>query len=406
MPGLGHKSYVQFGGREATYGTFVAPTQKLEIINWNITPTVGVINDTSLYGQPSKRALYQGGLLYRGTFLCRLNYEGFEELFRNAWGTYSNTIVTGTTRDHFFREGPTLTPMSIEVNLGDVPTAGKVFRLLGAKLTAMTIRGTAGSGNDGMLTVEFTVLAKDYVSDQTPTAAVTHATVAAVTATGVSSLTRATGSFITDTVAVGDYIIHPGVWPGTRVLTVAALLITTSAPAQIPATVGQAVFLTVQAPQLLPVLFSHSVAASISDGTTDAASSVRVRSFEVTLESPHHEDRYFFGGGLNIDEPIRSDFLTARFRLTQEFTTKAQHDAARAFTKGSPKLLFRHPEALQSADFREFEIRCSNANMVEFGAPVEGFGIIMSTATWEGIFDPTDATALFARFRNALPALP
>jgi hypothetical protein len=72
-----------------------------------------------------------------------------------------------------------------------------------------------------------------------------------------------------------------------------------------------------------------------------------VRSFEVTLSQPHTEDRFYMGA-LNMDEPMRSDFLAARWRLTQEYTTKTQMDAVINFTTGSPRILFRHPTALKT----------------------------------------------------------
>lgn len=401
MPGLGHKSYVQFGPKEGTYGSFQTPTKKLEVVSWNIAPQVGVIQDPSLYGAQSRRALYQGGLLYKGTFVVRLNYEGLEELFRAVFGTYSQAVVSGTVRDHTFKEGATLNSYSFEVGVGDVPT-GKVFRLLGAKLTSLTVRGTAGSGTDAMLQAEFSVVAKDMTSDAAPTAAATVGPIASCSTTsGAFTLTRASGSFVTDGVVVGHTVSASSVPPGTVVLSVAALTLTLSAAAT--ATVSgslSASFLTMQAPSVLPVLYHQGV--TIDDGTADTP---RIRSFEVTLESPHAEDRFYLGS-VNIDEPLRSDFLTARWRLTQEFSTKTQFDAARAFTEGSPKLLFRHTTDIGSGNFREFELRSNRANLVEFSNPVEGYGVLISTATWEAFYDDaTDLSALVARFRNNMPAL-
>jgi hypothetical protein len=328
MAGLGHKSYVQFGPKETTYGTFVTPTKKLEVVSWSVAPQVGVIQDPSLYNAQSRRGLYQGGLLYKGTFVVRLNYEGLEELFRGVFGTYSNTVVSGAIRDHFFKEGATLNSYSFEVIVGDIPT-GKCFRLLGSKLTGLTVRGTSGVGTDAMLQAEFTVVAKDMTSNNNPTAALSF-------------------------------------------------------------------------PSVFPVLYHQ--ATTVDDGTADTGANLRVRAFEVSLESPHAEDRFYLGS-VNIDEPLRSDFLTARFRLTQEFKTQTQFDAARAFTVGSPQLTFRHPTDLGGGFFREFELRANQANLVEFSNPIEGYGVLISTATWEAFYDVTDASALVARFRNNQAAL-
>lgn len=330
MAGLGHKSYLQFGPKETTYGTFVTPTKKLEVISFNVAPQVGVIQDPSLYDAQSRRGIFQGALSYKGTVVLRLNYEGLEELFRGVFGGagYTSTVVSGSVRDHTFKESASLNSYSFECIIGDI-TAGTCFRLVGAKLTALTVRGTAGVGTDAMLQAEFSVIAKDMQSNQTPTAALSF-------------------------------------------------------------------------PAVFPVLYHQAL--TIDDGTADAASSVRVRSFEVSLENPHAEDRFYLGS-VNIDEPLRSDFLVARWRLTQEFKTRTQFDAARAFTAGSPQLVFRHPTDLGGGFFREFELRSGSANLVEFSNPVEGFGIILSTATWEAWRDATDASALVGRFRNTQAAL-
>lgn len=399
MPGLGHKSYVQFGGKETTYGTFVAPTKKLEVVSFNVSPTVGVIQDASLYGGQSRRALYQGGLNYKGTFTVRLNYEGLEQLFRAAFGSYTNTVVSGVVADHIFREGSALDKYSMEVVVGDVPT-GKCFRLTGVKVTGLTIKGSAGTGNDAMLMADFTIVARDMESNQNLTAATTVATISSLTISG-STLTRASGSFVTDGVTAGMTITSANVPVGTVVSTVSALSITMTNPGTNGSGLS-ASFSNMQAPALLPVLYHQATIAD--DGTTDVAADVRIRSFEVSLENPHAEDRFYIGA-LNVDEPLRSDFLTARWKFTQEFNTRVAFDAARAFTNGSPQLLFRNSsvDLSGSGHYREFELRSNAANVVEFGAPVDGYGIIIASTTWEAYYNATDATALLARFRNSIP---
>jgi hypothetical protein len=225
-PGLGHKSYLQIGPKESTYGTYIAPTAKLELMSWDVNPNVGVIQDPSLYSQQSRRALYQGLYTVGGTFKVRLNYEGLLEIFRGIFGNYPapTTVETGV-RDHFFKEGATLNSYSPEVIIGDV-TTGKCFRMLGSKFIGLRVAGRAGNGVDGMLTAEVTVAAKDFVSNQTPT--------------------------------------------------------------------GSLVF-----PPVFPVLFHQGI--TMDDGTADAVGSVRIRSFEVSLEQPHtQEDRAYFGS-LTID---------------------------------------------------------------------------------------------------------
>ena len=401
VPGLGHRSYLQIG-KETTYGTAVAPTARFEIVSATIPPQVGIIQDASLNQAPARRAIYQGGLLYKGTFVVRVNYEGLEELFRAVFGAtgYAGSVYSSPLNQHTYKESSILPSYTVELSIGDIPT-GKVARYVGAKLTDLTIRATAGTGNDAMLMAEVTVLAKDAISDQNPGASLT-------------------------------------------------------------------------APAVMPVLFHQAVVAD--DGTADANSNIRMRGFELSLTQPHAEDRFYLTS-VNPDEPVRSDFLQARWRLTQEYITKTQFDAARAFTTGSPRLLFRHPTAVNtgspgsvsnvsaagvflitrsSGDFtsvvkvgsylgvgagvyfpvgttvtavtalqitvdqpsltgpsypasnqpftfpvaREFEVRSGSANLSDFTSPVEGYGVLISTATWDAWYDATDLTSLFVRLNT------
>lgn len=333
IPGLGHKTTLRIG-KESSWGGGATPTKSFEVVSWNVGPQVGVIQDGSLNNKQSRRAMYQGGYLVRGTFVVRLNYDGLAELFRAVQGGYTGTAGSGgdsAVITHVFTEAATLPSYEMQVSVGDIPT-GTVFRLTGAKLINVTVRGTAGTGNDAMLMAEFTVLAKDMVSNFT-----------------------ATGS---------------------------------------PSSYNP-----------FPVLFHQ--ASTVDDGLETLASTpaTRVRSLELTLENPHAEDRFYLSS-VNIDEPVRNDFLTARWRITQEFLTKTAYDAARNFTTGSPQFVFQHPTTIGTTKKREFEVRSGSAQLVEWSAPVEGYGIIIATATWEAFYDPTDLTALYIRIQNLDAALP
>lgn len=334
MPGLGHKSYLQTGPKETSYGTYVAPTQKLEMLpGWDLPLDPSVIPDPSLYGGVSPRALFAGPTIYQGSMPFRLNYEGLLELFRGVLPLYSSALVETGVRDHTFKEGPTLNSYSPELILGDVP-AGKCFRVLGEKHPDLTIRGTAGTGDDAMLRAEFKMIVKNVLSNQTPT--------------------------------------------------------------------GSLVF-----PAVLPVIYhsDDAAAAVVDDGTADAASSVRVRSFEMAYEQPHTAEERVYLGSKTIDEPLRNALVKCTWKLTQEFNTLTQFEAAKNFTEGSPRLLFQHPATIGVSSKREFEIRSNKANLLGWSAPIESYGIILSTATWQAFNDPTDASALVARFRNTESAL-
>lgn len=168
-PGLGFLSYIQIG-KETTFNTAAVATSKLEIIDWNVQPVIGVIRDPSLYGGVSQRAIYQGSRYWKGTFKVRLNFEGQLELFRGALGTYASTVVETSVRDHKFTEGATLNSYTIEAALGNIPN-GKCFRMTGATFTGVTLAGSATGGADENVIATFSVVAPDMQSAITPTAA-------------------------------------------------------------------------------------------------------------------------------------------------------------------------------------------------------------------------------------------
>lgn len=324
MPGLGFKSWCQIG-KETAFGGGATPTAKFEVVSFNVAPVVGMIQDPSLRDAVSRRGLYAGGLVYKGTMTVRANYVGMLELLRAVFGGYSQATVESGVRDHTFKETSTLPTYQMEVVLGDVPT-GKCFKLLGAKLFNLTLRGTAGTGNDAMMMAEFSIIAKSMASNQSITGSLSF-------------------------------------------------------------------------PAVMPVLYHQAI--TVDDGTADTPT---VRSFEVSFEQPHAEDRFYLGAQ-NILEPLRQEFVTARWRLTEEFATQTAWDAAAAFTAGSPKLLFQHPTTIGAASKSEFEIRSNQANLEDISVPIEGFGVLLATLPWQAFYDGTDLSSLLVRVRNTDAAL-
>lgn len=172
MPGLGNKSYLQLGV-ESAYATAVAAAAKMEIISANIDPVVGTIPDPSLYNAQSRRGLYQGGLFYRGSIVARGNYGGgatggLGRLIKAAMGTVTTTGAGPFT--HTYKEAATPPSLTLELIEGDVP-ANQCKRAIGTIVTDMTIRATAGQGEDAMLQFEFGIVAKSVTLGFTPTAA-------------------------------------------------------------------------------------------------------------------------------------------------------------------------------------------------------------------------------------------
>jgi tail tube protein len=175
MPiGEGRKSYIQFG-LESTWGTGVAATNRLEVISMDVAPDQGIILDPSLNNSVGRRGLFQGGRVYRGTFLVRLTYQGMLKLFKALFGvTWTPTVVEGAVSwDHIIHDQLaqlTVHSLTIEMIEGDIGT-GLCQRLLGTVITSLTVRAVAGQGQDAMLQAEFEVLAKEKETGATPTGA-------------------------------------------------------------------------------------------------------------------------------------------------------------------------------------------------------------------------------------------
>lgn len=332
----GHKAFMEFGTRESAYGVWTAPDTRHELISWNMSPNIGVIRDPSLNNAPSRRGVYQGGLSYTGAFTIRLNYEGSDELFDWAMGAYTGAAEDTSAVKHTFQEASLLSSRSFEIQPGDPLGDADVWRVTGAKCIGFTARGTAGQGNDAMVTVEFRFIAQNVTTAQT-----------------------STGSSF---------------------------------------------------PDIYPVLFHQAKVAlgagsGFDDGTADVAADVRVRSFEVNYEQPLSEDRYYMGS-VNIDEPLRNDFLTPTWRITQEFKTLTQWDAAVAFTAGSPTVTFQHPTIIgATTTVRSMSFKSGTAYLTDMSPPVDGYGVLLSTATWEAVKDATIGSALYLERINLTPDL-
>jgi len=89
----------------------------------------------------------------------RLAYEGLNEIYRAAMGTYSSGTDTPAVT-HAFTEGdPRM--LTAEIVKGEVTAAGKCFQLDGGKIRSLTFEWAAGGV--GFLDVDF--LGKDLIPD-------------------------------------------------------------------------------------------------------------------------------------------------------------------------------------------------------------------------------------------------
>ena len=479
MPGLGLKSYLQLA-RETIYGqqpTYIGHP-KVEIISENLTPQIGSIRDPSLSNSPSRRALYEAGKLYSGSIVVRGAYEGVLEMLRGVFGDYTPTELSAAkSYDHVFKNHATPSSYSLEMVVGDIPT-GTCFRLSGAKFRSVTLRMTAGQGNDAMLQAEFGVVARDMQADQVLTTKCVSDRPSCAISTS-TSLTHAS-SFLTYGARVGMIVSHATAIPvGTYITAISADGLTCTLSRACtngnPLTIG----FGPGSPSLQPVLFHQAiqyddgspaaglglwaigVPGTIASGTdftrsggsnttdgivsgymvtgaglstvaptfvnvvtnatlltlTPAATNgvttltflnpLRIRSIEVTLENPLDEGRFYLGSP-NVDEPVRSDFLSCRWRITQEFQSLSAFDSARLWpaTVPSPNFQFQQPPLFFTTYHREFQISSGSAQFVEWSAPVESYGVIIATATLEAYLDSGTASTVVVRVRNGENSLP
>ena len=296
IPGRGHKAKMYFA-RETTWGdsaTCPNPEYTLEIISSSITPELGMIEDPSLNDAVSRRNLYRGGQLARGNIVLRGNYEGLEELLYAATGTYAYSSSV-----HTFTEGAIPPSLVLWIKAGGVQknAADAYFRYLGAVVTSLTLRATAGTGTDKSAEI--------------------------VNVSNFSSVGNAT-------------------------------------------------------PDVRPMLF-HTAAV---DNGVDTPTTTRVRSFEFKIENQMAEDRFYFGSE-NIDQPLRSNFLTTSLQMTQEFFNAESFDAGIDFSDCDVSATFTEA----SPGLGEMYIHIPSAKLQSWSTPVEGYGILISTINYIGYYN-------------------
>ncbi len=137
----------------------------------------------------------------------------------------------------------------------------------------------------------------------------------------------------------------------------------------------------------VPVLTQE--ATTQDDGTADT---VKLRSFEITIRNPVEEEGAL--GQVQIEEPFRNDFLEIKAVFRKIYKTKTLHAAARAFTVGSPKLVFG------SAATKRITFDIGTANIEVYQHPVRGYGVVLQEVTWNAIKDVTNASALKMTIEN------
>lgn len=105
---VGKDQFVQFGLESTNnWGSVVAATHQMEVIENTIELQADKIDDPSLSGLQSHRDVIEAGNKAAGSLKFRANYDGQLPLLRALMGGYSMTPVSGDTsaHDHVFIEG-------------------------------------------------------------------------------------------------------------------------------------------------------------------------------------------------------------------------------------------------------------------------------------------------------------
>jgi hypothetical protein len=170
-PGLGFKSYLQWG-RETTYGTVAAATKRIGILRQNISVQMKQVKSGLLTGNFIRQDIYNVQQKTAGQIEVYLTYADLQMLFDGLMGTNTFASNGGTTTGanpytHVFTESHEFhNSFTLELIEGNIP-ASKCQRILGAKITGVTIRGEA---ND-IVHCTFDVVGQTYQDNQTPTGA-------------------------------------------------------------------------------------------------------------------------------------------------------------------------------------------------------------------------------------------
>jgi len=277
VPAQGRLAFVQME-KETTFGTYIAPTKKFEIISFSAKGIRPLIKDTSLYNGRSPRGYFAGGFRVEGKITVRLNFEGMLKMMEGwAWGL-STAVVGGETQvwDHTIKEGlsSVIPSYTMEVCEGDPYGNGKVARVLGTVFESCIVRWQAAQSGDVFLTAELGFAAKDidtnFGNGYTPAATFTM-TCTASTSTPI--LTTA-ASFQTAGVAPNMLLSGTMLAAGARVGRILSATSLTVVDANgndlngTSATPGTVTF-TLNTPRVLPILFhsNDSANAVVDDGT-------------------------------------------------------------------------------------------------------------------------------------------
>jgi hypothetical protein len=164
--GFGTDSWLGIAS-ESTYGTYVAPTDFLEIMEEGIETERPLITRPSLRS-PSVTNAILGKTSVSGSFKCQLGYQGFDLLYRHAMGGTPATSGAGPYQ-HIHALGNSLpTGLSLHLNRSAASVGvGSAFKFMGCQI--QSLKFSQSPEEEAML--EVGVIGRDFgnVNVATPT---------------------------------------------------------------------------------------------------------------------------------------------------------------------------------------------------------------------------------------------
>lgn len=131
-----------------------------EMIEMSVEPVIGTITDPSLHSGVSDRAIYSGGVSWKGTLKIRANYagEGQTKLLAGVLGTYAAGPPLTAVEDE---NGGYWSLLYSRGYVEDTP----LFELLSdVRFTGFTFSCEAGTGTGAMGVLEFEFIASTFAS--------------------------------------------------------------------------------------------------------------------------------------------------------------------------------------------------------------------------------------------------
>lgn len=176
-PGRGFNSFLQIG-REATWATAVAATRRIPVRVLSPKPEQGVVKSQAIDGKITRSAMYAGGQRGGAEIEFELTYEGLALILDGvmgtaAFGSAGGTVVGTNPYTTTYKQRDIVNSYTCELSMGAIPV-GKCERLVGGKISELTIKGSAGLNPDDAICIcRAKLIGQAYQTNQTPTGALT-----------------------------------------------------------------------------------------------------------------------------------------------------------------------------------------------------------------------------------------